>query len=79
MRKQHQKQPTRGRPRELPAHIAFNVRLDAHAWAELRAMADAKGVPMSKLAREALGEWLLACRMGQRPISARQNKKEKAS
>lgn len=75
MKKQHQKKSL-GRPRELPAHIAFNVRLDAHDWAELRAMADKKGVPMSTLAREALGEWLLACKMGQRPISARPRKED---
>ncbi len=62
----------RGRPRTLiDGSIAFNVRLDPSAWAELHAKAERKGVPMSDLVRDALGEWLLACSQGQRPITAR--------
>ncbi len=62
----------RGRPRKMKdGSIAFNVRLRPEAWAELHARAERKGVPMSDLARDAIGEWLLACAQGQRPISAR--------
>jgi predicted HicB family RNase H-like nuclease len=62
----------RGRPRKLTdGSIMFNVRLPPETWAELHARAERKGVPMSDLARDALGEWLLACSQGQRPISAR--------
>lgn len=62
----------RGRPRTLvDGSIAFNVKLAPHAWAELHARAERKGVPMADLARDAIGEWLLACNMGQRPVSAR--------
>lgn len=61
-----------GRPKKLKdGSIAFNVRLPAHAWAELHERAERKGVPMSDLARDAIGEWLLACTQNQRPISAR--------
>lgn len=65
------KKRPRGRPRTLDGFIAFNVRLAPETWAELHARAERKGVPMSDLARDALGEWLLACTVGQRPISAR--------
>lgn len=61
-----------GRPRKLrDGSIAFNVRLAPHVWAELHAKAEHKGVPMADLARDAIGEWLLACSVGQRPIAGR--------
>ena len=62
-----------GRPRKFPdgKFVGFNVRLSKEAWQELNDMAKKKDVPMSDLARDAISEWLLACKVGQRPISAR--------
>lgn len=68
-----EKKPKRGRPRKFidGKFVGFNVRLSKEAWKELHAMAQKKDVPMSDLARDAISEWLLACKVGQRPISAR--------
>lgn len=47
-----------GRPRELGASIAINLRLPAHAWAELQARAEHGDTSMSQLARDAICGWL---------------------
>lgn len=64
------KRGRKGRPRKFAdGSIAFNLRLRSHAWAALKSRADAAGVPMADLARDAIEEWLLACAMGQRPVA----------
>ena len=69
------KAPNRGgRPKKFAdGSIAFNMKLAPEVWAALKARADRETqktghvVSMGDVARTALGEWLLACAIGQRP------------
>lgn len=72
MKTNAKKKKSRGRPRKVGADaVALNVMLDRAVWMELRERAYNKGVSMAELARLALGEWLLACALNQRPITGR--------
>lgn len=71
--KQKEVKRGRGRPRKFAdgKFVGFNVRLHKNVWESLYAYAEKRGVPMADLARDAIGEWLLATKLGQRPIAGR--------